>query len=50
MQLCNIQFYNEFLMEQNETYEMWTRGLPQYLLMGFRRADEKNHISECGKM
>lgn len=30
-------------MEQNETSEMWTRGLPQYLLMGFGRADEKSH-------
>ena len=41
MRLYNIQFYNKFLMEQNETCEMWTKGLPQYHLMGFEKADEK---------
>ena len=32
-------------MEWNETSEMWTKCLPQYLLMGFGRADEKLHLS-----
>lgn len=44
MQLYNIQFYNKFLMEQNETCEMWTEGLPQYRLMGFERLMKKLHF------
>lgn len=37
-------------MEQNEMCEMWTKGLPHYPLMGFEKADDKNHILIMAKI